>query len=216
MFPCSRLHSVWNWGRLGSVVGLPEWDVTVTIWRLIIAVGKMALFLGRLLILFFFLLINIRPYITLTTDNLQTLKVPCWIPAKPGFSFEYLFCVRVSLRFLVFFRYTSDFVIISAKFHTVRYLLNWDNDCSGNSRVHRGIKIEITTTTLLHTWWHLLVGWASGLQFIFFWDNADNQKYASIILPKMNFWISQGDVAISDRWGRQVCKIFMWSNFLKI
>ena len=29
------------------------------------------------------------------------------------------------------------------------------------------------------------------------------------------FWISQGKVATSDRWGGQICKIFM-SNFLRI
>jgi len=26
-------------------------------------------------------------------------------------------------------------------------------------------------------WWHFQVGWASGLQFVFFWDNVNNQKY---------------------------------------
>jgi len=29
------------------------------------------------------------------------------------------------------------------------------------------------------------------------------------------FWISQGKVATSDRWGKQIYKIFM-SNFLRI
>jgi len=29
------------------------------------------------------------------------------------------------------------------------------------------------------------------------------------------FWISQGKVATSDRWGEQICKIFT-SNFLRI
>jgi len=61
-------------------------------------------------------------------------------------------------------------------------------------------------------WWHIQVEWASGLQFIFFWDNVSNQKYVWIILLKMIFWISQDKVAISDRWGGQICKIFI-SNF---
>jgi len=39
-------------------------------------------------------------------------------------------------------------------------------------------------------WWHFQVGWASGLQFVFFWDNANNQN-VWIILLKMTFWISQ-------------------------
>jgi len=50
------------------------------------------------------------------------------------------------------------------------------------------------------------VGWASGLQFVFFWDNVNNQKYVWIILLKNDFfWISQGKVATSDRWGGQIC-----------
>jgi len=36
-------------------------------------------------------------------------------------------------------------------------------------------------------WWHFQVGWASGLQFVFFWDNINNQKYVWIILLKMTF-----------------------------
>ena len=35
-------------------------------------------------------------------------------------------------------------------------------------------------------WWHFQVGWASGLQFVFLWDNESNQKYVSIILLKMS------------------------------
>jgi len=50
-------------------------------------------------------------------------------------------------------------------------------------------------------WWHFQAGWASGLQFLFFWDNINNQNYVWIILLKMTFWIS------SDRWGGQVCNI---------
>ena len=45
-------------------------------------------------------------------------------------------------------------------------------------------------------WWHFQVGWASGLQFVFFWDNVNNLKY---ICWKWLFWISQGKVATSDR-----------------
>ena len=33
----------------------------------------------------------------------------------------------------------------------------------------------------------LEIGWASGLQFVFFWDNINNQKYVWIILLKMTF-----------------------------
>jgi len=33
-------------------------------------------------------------------------------------------------------------------------------------------------------------------------------------LSKMSFWISQGNVATSDSWGGQICKICIW-NFLK-
>ena len=40
-------------------------------------------------------------------------------------------------------------------------------------------------------WWHFQVGWASALQFVFFWDNVNNQKCVWIILLKMTFWISQ-------------------------
>ena len=36
-------------------------------------------------------------------------------------------------------------------------------------------------------WWHFQVGWASGLQFVFFWDNINNQKCVWIILLKMTF-----------------------------
>jgi len=36
-------------------------------------------------------------------------------------------------------------------------------------------------------WWHLQVGWASGLQFVFFWDNINNQRCVWIILLKMTF-----------------------------
>jgi len=38
-------------------------------------------------------------------------------------------------------------------------------------------------------WWHFQVGWASGLQFVFFWDNINNEKYAWIwiTLLKMTF-----------------------------
>ena len=70
----------------------------------------------------------------------------------------------------------------------------------------------------VHTlvWWHFQVVWASGLQIVFLWDNVNNQKYAWIILLKMTFfWIFQGTVATSDRWGGQLCKMFM-SNFLGI
>jgi len=63
-------------------------------------------------------------------------------------------------------------------------------------------------------WRHFQVGWASGLQFVYFLDNINNQKYVWIILLKMTFWISQGKIATSDRWGGQTCKIFM-SNFFQ-
>jgi len=36
-------------------------------------------------------------------------------------------------------------------------------------------------------WGHSQVGWANGLQFIFFWDSVNNQKYVWIILLKMTF-----------------------------
>jgi len=64
-------------------------------------------------------------------------------------------------------------------------------------------------------WWHFQVGWTSVLQFVFFWDNVSNQMHVWIIQLKMTFWISQGKVATSDKWGGQTCKIFM-SNFLRI
>jgi len=34
-------------------------------------------------------------------------------------------------------------------------------------------------------WWHFQVEWASGLQFVFIWDNKNNQKYVWGILLKM-------------------------------
>ena len=43
------------------------------------------------------------------------------------------------------------------------------------------------------------MGSAGGLQFDFFCDNINNQKYVLIILLKMTFWIIQGIVATSDR-----------------
>ena len=64
-------------------------------------------------------------------------------------------------------------------------------------------------------WWHFQVGWISGLQFVFFWDNINNQKYVRKITVENDFWIFQGKVATSDRWGGQTCKIFV-SNFLRI
>jgi len=36
-------------------------------------------------------------------------------------------------------------------------------------------------------WWHFQVGWASGLQLVFFWDNIENQKYVWIIMLKITF-----------------------------
>jgi len=36
-------------------------------------------------------------------------------------------------------------------------------------------------------WWHFQVGWASGLQIVFLWDNVNNQNYVWIILLKMTF-----------------------------
>ena len=36
-------------------------------------------------------------------------------------------------------------------------------------------------------WWHFQVEWASGLLFVFFWDNVNNQKYVWLILLKMTF-----------------------------
>jgi len=36
-------------------------------------------------------------------------------------------------------------------------------------------------------WWHFQVGWASRLQFVFFWGNVNNQRYAWLILLKMTF-----------------------------
>ena len=54
------------------------------------------------------------------------------------------------------------------------------------------------------------VEWASGLQFVFFLDNVDNQNNVRIILLKNDFWI----LATCDRQGEQVYKLFM-SNFLK-
>ena len=57
-------------------------------------------------------------------------------------------------------------------------------------------------------WWHFQVGWASVLQFVFFWDNINNQNYVWIILLKMTFLrISQDKVSTSDTWGGQICNI---------
>ena len=68
-------------------------------------------------------------------------------------------------------------------------------------------------------WWHFQVGWASGLQFVFFWNNLNSQKCVWIVLLKMTFWISQGKVATSDRWCGQIlrfsCQIFSGFNVPK-
>jgi len=61
-------------------------------------------------------------------------------------------------------------------------------------------------------WWHFQVGWASGLQIVFLWDNVNNQKYVWIILLKMTFSTSSGYIW-QERW--TICKIFV-SNFLRI
>jgi len=37
-------------------------------------------------------------------------------------------------------------------------------------------------------WWHFQVGQARGLQFVFFWDNINNQNCVWIILLKMTFF----------------------------
>jgi len=37
-------------------------------------------------------------------------------------------------------------------------------------------------------WWHSHMVWASGLEFVFFWDNINNQKYVRTILLKMTFF----------------------------
>ena len=37
-------------------------------------------------------------------------------------------------------------------------------------------------------WWHFQMGWASWLQFVFFWDNVNNSKYVRTILFKMTFF----------------------------
>ena len=59
------------------------------------------------------------------------------------------------------------------------------------------------------------MGWASGLQISFLWDNVNNHKYVWIILTKMTFiWISQGTVATSDRWGRQITFFVKFSQDL--
>ena len=52
-------------------------------------------------------------------------------------------------------------------------------------------------------WWHFQVGWASGLQFIFFWDNVNNQKYIWIILSKMT-----GELDKSVRFSCQIFSVF--------
>jgi len=48
------------------------------------------------------------------------------------------------------------------------------------------------------------VGWASGLQFVFF---SDNIIIRSMCCWKWLLWISQGKVATSDRWGGLICHI---------
>ena len=52
-------------------------------------------------------------------------------------------------------------------------------------------------------------GWASGSQFVFFWDNVNSQKCVWIILLKMTFWISQGKVATSVRRCEETCNIYV-------
>ena len=62
-------------------------------------------------------------------------------------------------------------------------------------------------------WWYFQVGWASGLQIVFFWDNINNQKHEWIILLKITFsafpkvkWLHlTGKVDKSVRWS---CQIF--------
>jgi len=57
--------------------------------------------------------------------------------------------------------------------------------------------------------WHFQVGWASGLQIVFLWDNV-MPIYDNTV--ENDFGISQGTVATSDRWGEQsvrfLCQIF--------
>jgi len=37
-------------------------------------------------------------------------------------------------------------------------------------------------------WWYFHVWWWSGLQFVSFWDNVNNEKCVWIILLKITFW----------------------------
>ena len=69
-------------------------------------------------------------------------------------------------------------------------------------------------------WWHFQVGWASGLQLVFCWDNINSQRYVWIIQLKMSFfgfpkvkWLRlTGEV---DRCVRFSCQIFSGCQSLK-
>ena len=52
--------------------------------------------------------------------------------------------------------------------------------------------------------WHFQMGWTSGLQFVFFCGNINNQNYVWIILLKWLFWIFRSKFVTSDRWDGQV------------
>jgi len=45
-------------------------------------------------------------------------------------------------------------------------------------------------TPLIHklVWWYFQVGWASGLQIVFLWDNTNTQKYVWLMQLKMTFF----------------------------
>jgi len=59
--------------------------------------------------------------------------------------------------------------------------------------------------------WFFHVGWASGLQTVFWWDNVTNQNYVWIILLKMTFYFPRYSGYIwQARWTiwRFSCQIF--------
>ena len=129
-----------------------------------------------------------------------------WISAKRGVLCDWTVskktgsmyqCIRWSLWTLAVTLLASH-----SSRHTLRLVLFWATDDNRQLAVFRASNVWKNATNLqsdktvlaIHklVWWHFQVGWASGLQFVFFWDNVNNQNYVQIILLKMTFWISKG------------------------
>ena len=72
--------------------------------------------------------------------------------------------------------------------------------------------------------WHYQVGWASGLQFVFFWDNTNYQKNCMnntvendfLGFPEVQWLHLTGEVDKSVRFACQIISVFSTPEIIKI